>query len=60
MSERVIERISKTIAVIMLVVLFYFMKSYNGFESAVFVGLSLALVELWYMSSQIKNKEDDK
>ena len=58
MSERVIEGISKTIAVIMFVVLFYFMKSYIGFESAVFVGLSLALVELFFMPSQIQNKDE--
>ena len=58
MSERVVERISKTIAMIMLVILFYFMKSYIGFESAVFVGLSLALVELFYMPSQIQNKDE--
>jgi hypothetical protein len=57
MSEEVLERIGKTIMVIVMVILFHFAKSYIGFESAVFVGLSLALVELWYMSSHIQNKD---
>ncbi len=57
MSEEVLNKIAVIIAVIIQVVVFHFASSYIGFESTVFVGLSLALVELWYMSSHIQNKD---